>query len=140
MSGINCPFHGRQCVEGFTRQAVIVYEEGGEKIPGPGTALAALRPAYPNLVIPLIQKNFDIWAALAGCFLESTLSLVLEPVQRGFNMLAGAQTVAAVVGAVAAVYGLCKRANLHPIGLLVAGVDLIDSEKFIVLRQGFNPE
>ena len=134
MGCINCPFHGGQCVEGFTRQAVIVCEEGGEKIPGPGTALAALRPAYPNLVIPSIQKNFDIWAALAGCFLESALAPVLEPVQRCLNMFAGAQTVDAVVGTVAAVDGVRKRANLHTIGLSAAGVGPVDTEKDIIRR------
>jgi hypothetical protein len=105
MSGINGPFQGRQRVEGFTRQGIIVVEEGGKEIPGPGTALAALWPAYPDLVIASIQKDFDVWAAPIGCFLESMLAPVLEPVQRRLNMLTGTQAVDAVVGAVAAIDG-----------------------------------
>ena len=103
MRCINCPFHGGHCVEGFIRQGIIVCEEGGEEIPGPGAALAALWPAYPDPVIVSIQKNFDVWAAPAGCFLESALAPVLEPVQRCLNMLAGTQAVDAVVGTVAAI-------------------------------------
>ena len=103
MRCINCPFHGGQCVEGLICQGIIVCEEGGEEVPDPGTALAALWPAYPDLVIASIQINFDGWTALAGCFLESALAPALEPVQRRLNMLTGAQAVDTVVGAVAAI-------------------------------------
>ena len=59
MRCINGPFHGGQCVEGFICQGIIVCEEGDQEIPGPGAALVALWPAYPDLVIPSIQKNFN---------------------------------------------------------------------------------
>ena len=132
MSGLDCSFKGRQCIEGGTRQTVIVAEEWSEKIPGPGTAPAALWPAYPDLLIPPIQKDFDGWAACNHGLVESALAPVLEPVQRCLNMLAGAQTVDAVVGTVAAVDGFGKRANLHTIGLSTAGVGPIDTEKDII--------
>jgi len=55
-------------------------------------------------------------------------------------MFAGAQAVDAVIRAVAAVDWFCKGTNLDTIGLSVVGVDLIDTEKLILLRQGFNLE
>ncbi len=76
MSGINGPFQGRQCAEGGTRQDIIVSEEGIEEVPGPGTALTASWPANPDLVVPAIQKDFDVWAAPAGGLLESALAPV----------------------------------------------------------------
>ena len=132
MRGLDCPFKGRQCIEGFTRQAVIVGEEWIENIPGPGTAPAALWPVYPDLLIPLIQKDFDGWTALGGCFLESTLASVLEPVQRCLYMLAGAQAIDAVVGTIAAVDVFGKRAYFHTVGLSAAGMDSIAAEKDII--------
>ena len=104
MSGIDCPFHGGQSVEGVIRQGITLGEEGDEEIPGPGSALAALWPAYTDLVITSIQKYFGVWTALAGRFLECTLAPVLEPVQCCLDVLAGAQAVDTVVGAVAAIY------------------------------------
>lgn len=108
MRGIDCPFHGGQCVEGGIRQGIILGEEGGEEVPGPGAALAALWPAYPDLVIASIQENFDVWTALASCILESALAPVLEPVQRCLDVLAGAQAIDAVVRAIATVDGFGK--------------------------------
>jgi len=91
-------------------------------------------------VIPSIQKNLDVWAAPAGCFLESALAPVLEPVQCRLDMLAGAQTVNTVVGAVAAVDLFGKRANLDAINLSAAGVGPIATKKIINLRLGFDPD
>jgi hypothetical protein len=54
-------------------------------------------------VIAPIQKHFDERAALDCYILEGTLLPVLALVQRCFDMFAGAQSVDAMVGAVAAV-------------------------------------
>jgi hypothetical protein len=105
MSGINSPLQGWYRVEGIASQSIIVCKKMGDKVPGPGTAPATHWPAYPYLMIPPIQKDFDVRAALCGCLLESALTPVLEPVQCRLNMFAGAQAVDAVVGAVAAVDG-----------------------------------
>ncbi len=132
MRGLDCPFKGGQCIEGFSRQTIIVGEEWSKNIPDPGTAPAAYWPAYPDLVIASIQKYFDVGAARASCFLESAFAPVLEPVQRRLDVLAGTQAVDAVVSAVAAVDGFGKRANLYTIGLSAAGVGPIDTEKNII--------
>jgi hypothetical protein len=79
-----------------------------------------------------VQKNFDVWAASAGCFLESALAPVLEPVQCRLDVLARAQAIDVVVGAVAAVDGFRKRAYLDTIALSAAGVGPKDTEKYIV--------
>jgi hypothetical protein len=91
-------------------------------------------------MVTSIQKNFDVWAARAGCFAESTLAPVLKPVQRCLDMLAGAQAVNAVIGTVAAIGWLRKRANLNMIGLSCIGVDPINTEKDIFRSLGFNPD
>jgi len=49
---IDCPLHGRQSVKRIARQDFIVSKERREEVPGFGTALADLRPTYPDLVIP----------------------------------------------------------------------------------------
>ena len=65
--------------------------------------MAALWPAYPDLVIPPVQQDLDVWATLNRCLPEEALAPILEPMQHRLDMLAGAQAVDAVVGTVAAV-------------------------------------
>ncbi len=79
-----------------------------------------------------VQKDFDVWTASAGCFLESALAPVLEPVQRRLDVFASAQAIDVVVGTVAAVDGFHKRAYLDTIALSAAGVGPIDTEKNII--------
>jgi hypothetical protein len=102
--------------------------------------LATFWPAYQDLVIASIQKNFDIRAAQRGCLTESALAPELEPVDYRFDMLAGAQTVDAVVGAVAAVNVFLKCANFHMVDQSAAGVDQIDTEKSVIRSLRFNPD
>jgi hypothetical protein len=91
-------------------------------------------------MVTSIQKDFDVWAARAGCFAESAFAPVLKSMQRCLDMLAGAQAVNAVIGTVAAIDWLRKRANLNTIGLSCIGVDPINAEKNIFRRLGFDPD
>jgi hypothetical protein len=113
---------------------MIACKKRREEIPNPGTVPASRWPAYPDLVIPPIQKDFDVWATRTGCLLERALATVLKPLQCRLDVFAGAQAVDAVVGAVAAVDGFRKRANLHMIGLSAAGAGPVAPIKCIIRR------
>jgi len=131
---------GRQGIEGFARQAVILGKEGGEEIPEAGTALAALWPTDKNLLIPSVQKDFNVGATFIGRVLEGALAPVVEPEERRLDMFAGAQAVDAVIGAVTAVDGFSQRTDFDTIHLPAIGMDPVVTEKSVVPRQGFNPE
>ena len=140
MKGFYSTLHGGQQIKGFACQDILFGEIGREEIPGLGPAQAVARPAYPGPVVPQVQKDLDIRAAHDSRFFESALAPVLEPNQCGLDMLACAQAVDAVIRAVAAVDGFCKRANLHPIGLPSFGVDPIEAKKVIARSQRFKLE
>jgi hypothetical protein len=91
-------------------------------------------------MIQPVQEDFNVWAALTGRIAEGALAPVVETVQRRLDMLAGAQAVDAVVGAVATVDGFRKRANLYTISLSAIGADLVVTEKIIAPRLGLDME
>jgi hypothetical protein len=83
MRSIDCPFQCRQPVEGLSHKEIFVCEKGKQDIPSPGASFTARAewPDYPDLVVPTVQKNFEIGTSAGGGGAVGALAPMLESMQ-----------------------------------------------------------